>query len=737
MMVKRELCIKKLFFILLILPFSFDAAWAQDELKVISGESSNTRWLHYSDASNSLYNYLSNQAYDLLRQRSTEVFNLQTRSDWERRQSEIRETLQEIVGPFPEKTSLNAQVIRRIKKEDFKVEHIIYESQPGFHVTASLFIPDMVNNAPAILYMSGHSLEGYRTSTYQHVILNLVKKGFIVFAIDPVGQGERLEYLDTQTGTPMISSTREHSYTGVQTLITGSSQAKYMIWDGIRAVDYLLTRPEVDPERIGITGRSGGGTQTAFIAALDERIHAAAPEAFITNYSRLLQSIGPQDAEQNLFHGISKRLDHPDYLVVRAPKPTLLIATTEDFFSIQGARESASEVTAIFDAYEESDHFQMAEDSGGHQSTRKNRETMYAFFQKHLDNPGNSNDEEVIILNEDEIRVTPTGQLSTSLAGETVFSLNRKEVEERVFDLQRSRENLDRHLPYVLEAARDLSGFQPPADIGKPVFTGRIQRDGYVIEKYFVGGEGDYIIPFLLMVPEESNNKAVLYLHPSGKSVEASAGGEIEWYLQQGYTILSPDLIGVGEMGPGVISNYMTSIKDFDPVSFDVWSASVLIGRSITGIRAGDVVRLSHLLLDEFNQQEIYGVARRDMAPVMLHATAFNPSISRVALIEPYSSYRSIVMNRFYDPGFHLSTVAGALSAYDLPDLAASLAPRKLLVAGVTDGAGDLISPDDLNIDIDFIQKVYEDRGAGDALIVTAGQVQMDNLYSLLLDWMN
>src|SRR5690625_1068788 len=432
-----------------------EAEAQQDELKVISGESSNTRWLHYSDASNSLYNHLSNQAYDLLHQRSVEVSSLETRSDWEGRQSEIRETLQGIIGPFPDKTTSNVRVIRKINKDYFKVALIIYESQPGFHVTASLFIPNTVNNAPTILYMSGHSLEGYRTSTYQHVILNLVKKGFIVFAVDPVGQGERLEYLDPQTGTPMISSTREHSYTGVQTFIAGSSQAKYMIWDGIRAVDYLLTRSEVDPERIGITGRSGGGTQTAYIAALDERIHAAAPEAFITNYSRLLQSIGPQDAEQNLFHGINKKIDHPDYLAVRAPKPTLLIATTEDFFSIQGARESASEVAAMYDAYDERDHFQMVEDSGGHQSTKNNREAMYAFFQEYLDNPGNSNDEEVTMLNEDEIRVTPTGQLSTSLTGATVFSLNRKEAEERIFDLQQSRENLERHLPDALEAARE------------------------------------------------------------------------------------------------------------------------------------------------------------------------------------------------------------------------------------------------------------------------------------------
>ena len=258
-----------------------------------------------------------------------------------------------------------------------------------------------------------------------------------------------------------------------------------------------------------------------------------------------------------------------------------------------------------------------------------------------------------------------------------------------------------------------------------------------MIEKYFVDGEGDYIIPFLLMVPEESNNRSVLYLHPNGKSAEALAGGEIEWYLQQGYSVLSPDLIGVGEMGPGDISNYLTSIKDFDPVSFDVWSASVMIGRSITGIRAGDVVRLSHLLTREFEQDEVFGVARREMAPVLLHAAAFEPSLSRVALIEPYSSYRSIVMNRFYDPGFHLSTVAGALNAYDLPDLAASLAPRKLMIAGVTNGAGEIVSSEDLSIDIDFIERAYQSRDASESLIITAGQVQTDNLYSLLLNWMD
>lgn len=282
---------------------------AQESLDVISGESSNNNWLYFSDAPNSLYHHLSGQAYNFLDQRSEKIDNIQTLNEWQQRQETIRNTLLDLAGPFPDKTPLNAEIIRTIEKDDYKVEHILYESQPGFYVTSSLFIPaGLVGEpAPAVLYVSGHTAEAYRSSTYQHVILNLVKKGFIVFAIDPVGQGERLEYYDPESGKSMIGGpTSEHGHPGAQAFITGSSQARYMIWDGIRAVDYLIERKEVDPDRIGITGRSGGGTQTAYIAAFDERIYAAAPENYITNFRRLHQTIGPQDSEQNFFHGIER-----------------------------------------------------------------------------------------------------------------------------------------------------------------------------------------------------------------------------------------------------------------------------------------------------------------------------------------------------------------------------------------------------------------------------------------------
>ena len=145
----------------------------------------------------------------------------------------------------------------------------------------------------------------------------LVKKNFIVFAFDPVGQGERLEYNigDEEASSSSRSPAGGHSYSGVQGYITGNTQARIMIWDGIRAVDYLLTRDEVDPERIGITGRSGGGTQSSYIAAFDDRIYAAAPESYITNFTRLLQSIGPQDAEQVFSGGVANGIDHIEGLL--------------------------------------------------------------------------------------------------------------------------------------------------------------------------------------------------------------------------------------------------------------------------------------------------------------------------------------------------------------------------------------------------------------------------------------
>lgn len=694
---------------------------AQPEFDGIRGT---RNWIGLSDAPNAFYHYIEGQADDYLKKRADKIAGLHSLTDWQQRQKWIHATLMDIVGPFPAKTPLNATVTKVINKDNYRVEDIIFESRPGYYVTSSLFIPGKLkkgDKAPAIIYCSGHTYSGYSSPLYQHVILNLVQKGFIVFAFDPIGQGERLQYYDAKTGKSRFKwPSYEHSYPGAQLFITGSSLARYFIWDGIRAIDYLVTRKEVDPGRIGIAGRSGGGTQSAYIAAFDDRIKAAAPGNYITNFRRLFQAMGPQDAEQDFTHGIERGIDMADLLLVRAPKPALMVTTSVDMFPIQGSLETAKEVSRIYKAYGKGDNFGMATDDAAHASTKKNREAMYAFFERYLNNPGDASDVEIQPLSEQELHSTRTGQLLTSLKGETVFSLNKKDAEKRMEKLDADRKKGPAYLSNVLSSAKKLSGYEPPKEVNAPMFVGRIQRDGYVIEKYLLKGEGNYMFPYLLLKPKTPAHKALIYLNPSGKSADADAGGDMEWFAKNGFMVLAPDMIGTGEMGPGAFKGD----SYIDSVSYNLWFATILIKRSIVGIQAADVARLTMVLKKNNDIREIYGLAKKQMGPVLLHAAAFNKDIRNVALIEPYASYRSIVMNRDYNPDFLHSVVPGSIGIYDLPDLAANIAPGKLLIAGVTDGNGDTGDTSAIGRDLSVIKEAYQHYAPGKLQIVPAGTVK-------------
>jgi cephalosporin-C deacetylase-like acetyl esterase len=708
---------------------------AQNTLEVFKTTSGNSPvWKEFKDAPYYLYGHLSQEAYNLLDQRENLVKAIQTPEEWKNRQEEIRKKLIKSVGPFPEKTPLNHRITGTIQKEDHKIEHIIYESMPGYFVTASLFVPSGLGKkkAPAILYCSGHTDNGYRSSVYQFVILNLVKKGFIVFAFDPIGQGERIQYYDQITKKSKVGApTREHSYPGTQMFLNGSSAAKYFIWDGIRAIDYLVSRKEVDSSRIGITGRSGGGTQSAYIAALDDRIYAAAPECWITKYRRLIQSIGTQDAEQNLPRLIYEGLDKPDYLIVRAPKPAMMITTTNDFFNIQGAMEAEKEISHIYNAYEKPGNFSRVEDFGIHTNTKKNREAMYAFFQKHLNNPGNSADEEVQLLSEEELQVTTTGQISTSLGSETMYSLNKKEAEKYATRLANSRSEPEEHLSAVVKSAMRLSRYIEPGEVESSVLTGKYEMEGYSLEKCFIQGEGDYVIPFVWYIPEMPVEKVLLYLHPNGKMADSISLEEMNWFAKRGFAVLAPDLIGTGETFPAEYRGdaYMEGI------SMNVWYTAVLVNKSIAGIRAGDVSRLVGLAKKRFTLKGVYALAKGEMSPVLLHAAVFNPSIQNIALVDPLSSYISVSMCQFYKVRYIYNVVPGAIQHYDLPDLGACIAPRSLLMVNITDGAGEMLDHIELQNEVSVIRKAYKMENAENGLDIRQG-ISGREIRDAYLKWM-
>lgn len=706
---------------------------AQEEADVFyEGKNNQIIWYGYSDLENSLYQHLKDQAFIALEKRRQKVDSQNSKEDWQVYQSEIKSTLEQIVGPFPAKTPLNAIVTSIIDRNNFTVENILFESRPGFYVTSSMFIPDnSEKKKPVIILCSGHASGAYRSQVYQHEILNFVRKGFIVFAFDPISQGERLAYYDHETGgSKLKKSTHAHSYAGAQAFLAGNSMAAFMAWDGIRAVDYLIRRPEVDPSRIGITGRSGGGLQTALIAALDDRIYAAAPECYISNMEMVLNVIGPQDAEQNLPGFIARGLDHPDFIIARAPKPTLIVATVNDFFSIHGARKTVKEAAEVYSVYGKSGNFEMAEDMGIHASTRKNREAKYAFFQKHLKNPGTSEDLQTEMLKDEELRVTSSGQVATSLHGETVFSINFESSSGNDW-LKAIREDPVNFRDKVLEKAAVISGYRYTEEQVEAVYAGRSHWDSYPLDKYYIQGEGEYPVPFWLIEPEGSNReKVILYLHPDGKAAARENDRELRLLLSNGYTVIAPDLLGTGETGPGRYKgdSYINGI------SYNLLFGTVLLDRSIVAIRAGDINRLATWAEKFFGTDEIYCVAKGHAAPEALHAALLDHQIKRLALIGPYSSYRAIVEDEYYFSGYIHSLVPRALSAYDLPVLAALYAPGKLLVCNPVDGQGKENNYVTIAEDMDVIRKGYSSHhNSGDLLIVEG--VDDASQHSALLNW--
>src|SRR5579872_3900241 len=312
--------------------------------------------------------YLRSRADDFLDKRAREVAGLHTLDDLARRRAYLREVMVRDLGGFPDRTPLNARVTGTLDRGDYRIEKIIFESQPRFYVTANLYVPKTGQPPyPAVLYPLGHELGAKSHTAWQITLASLAKKGYVALAWDPIGQGERIQMYDEDFEDSKVrASTTEHTIQGIQCLLIGDHIARYTIWDGMRALDYLLSRPEVDSTRIACTGNSGGGTHTAYLSALDDRIKVAMPSCYITSWRRLLESLGPQDAEQCLPPWIGQGLDHGDFVLAFAPKPFLILSGIRDFFPINGARETYQEEQHVYSVMGAPDKLRQFEADNGH-----------------------------------------------------------------------------------------------------------------------------------------------------------------------------------------------------------------------------------------------------------------------------------------------------------------------------------------------------------------------------------
>ena len=684
-------------------------------------------WMRYTGIENALYHHIAGLAEKCLLERQKNIAQLVTASEWKDYLENKRDVFFSGLEGL-EKTPLNARLTGRIVRENYSVDKVVFQSLPGFHVTGCLFVPNQPEEQlPAVLVAIGHSQAAFRRDLYQQNILNLVNKGFVVFTFDPAGQGERVLYPDPETGKSLVGgSTSEHSYAGAQCLLAGYSVNEYFIWDGVRAIDYLVSRPEVDPLRIGMTGISGGGTLTAFLSAYDERILAAAPECYITGYQRLFESIGPQDAEQNFYQGLKRGSDHADLLSLRAPKATMVISATQDFFSIQGARETYAESKDVFTAFGEPENLTMVESDGTHGTSKSSREHMYRFFHEHLNNPGSSEDQKVDYFSEEELTVTPTGQVSSSYNSRSIFDLNKDRVRLiREKSIAASPGEIHQNRQLILDKVKEISGHDASRAIKSVVHTGKIAYQDYKIEKYFIQGENfDYPIPFVFIKPyTDEARPLIVYLDPAGKSGLLSNPEEIASYINKGYSILAPDLLGTGELANNSYKGD-SYIKDY---SFNIWIGANLVGQSIAGLQSSDLdILYRHIKTrKDVDLKNITVVARNEICSSYLHFAVLNSGIKKTVLVNPVISYEEILLERFYDPRYLWTAVPGAVEFYDMPVLESLLAPSELVIIDPVSAKGVVLDSKNLKDCFWLPEEVYRANNAEDScsIVLTDGAV--------------
>ena len=305
-----------------------------------------------------------------------------------RRQENIRRFVIDNLGGLPSSdTPLNPRVTGTVDGDGFRIEKIIFESRPRHYVTANLYLPvnRPAGRTAAVLFLSGHHDTAKVVAEYQIVCQILARAGLIVLSQDPVGQGERLSYFDPDTKTnPVGIGTRDHDYAGVQARFLGDTMGRYMLHDAMRGIDYLISRPEVDATKIGVTGNSGGGTQTSLVMLADPRVAAAAPATFIMNRETYQRTGQPQDAEQIWPGFTGAGFDHEDILLAMAPKPVCVLAVTSDFFPIEGTRRTVARSRRIWELSGRGAAIELVEDDSTHAYTPKLARATARFFAQHL-----------------------------------------------------------------------------------------------------------------------------------------------------------------------------------------------------------------------------------------------------------------------------------------------------------------------------------------------------------------
>jgi dienelactone hydrolase len=645
---------------------------------------------------NDLPNYLIGSVNAARAKRKSELVGLRSAAAVNERTSFVRTKVWDLIGGKLEKTALNARTTGTIDRTNYQIEKVIFESQPKFYVTAHLYLPKSGSGPfPGILAPLGHSANGKAYGSYQTVFQNLARRGFAVLTWDPPGQGERLQYIDPSTNRSRYGPTGEHDRFGLPALLIGSTTTQFEVWDAIRALDYLLSRPEIDAKRIGCCGHSGGGTQTMFLCALEPRISAA---IVVEGNSENLAGPNYQppgayaDAEQNLIGGLTIPIDRGDLLCAFAPKPLLMCYTPIDAGTtysptyVEGTAEVFDELSAVYRTSGAHDKVALFASPLPHDYDYFNRQATYQWFGRWLQG-GRPDVEEAAFEDAPEASLwcTSSGQVLTSLGGRAAFQVNLDRLRAARRDAKPNRQSIEQGLREVLA----LPATSDP--VRANVLSRKTQRN-IVIEEIEFRSEPGIRVPcwFLKASPGNARAPVVVMAQAAGKDALFENWPVIERLVRAGVSICSVDLRTCGVTRPHLPSAAPLFYGDEVNLAYSMLGLSV--GSPILGQQVWDLLKCLDYLegRDDVDNKRI-GVFASGMVclPAFL-GTALDRRVTSALLDGMLADFESVVASKDYV--LPLSAVAfGFLRRFDLPEICASIAPRPVWLANTVGPQGNTL----------------------------------------------
>ncbi len=643
--------------------------------------------------------WLDRIAQQQLDGRERAIAAIRTRADADRRQASVRAKLTALIGGLPTYSGpLNPRVTGRLQSDTHTIEKVIFESLPGFYITGNLYRPNAPGRYPAVLVPSGHTQEGKPET--QIVAANLAAKGFVAFAYDPIGQGEREQTYLPHLGRALSGGGgNEHLELGARSILIGQSVARYFIFDAKRAVDYLVSRDDVDPDRIGVTGCSGGGAIATYAGIFEPRVKAAAPGCFINSFRTLFT--GPTaDSEMSFPAFLANGLDMADFFEVAAPLPWLMMATTEDYFSPDGARTVYTEAHRWYELYGAGDRIRFFVGTGPHGTPQDSREEIYRWMIRWLgDGKGDPRDQPVKLYTNLELQVTGSGSVDGEPGSRKLYQIIADEFAAR-------REK--RGLPELHAELRRLGvpskGPAPPSTT-----TSKAEEAGFHIEEIRFESDPGVTVSARLYLPRVAGRRPAVVMFEDKRL-------PVPLYVQrsQSTTAIAEAMARSGQVVMEVDTRDSPAANDGRPFLGN-WLTNEradLVGRNLAAMRAHDLLVAVDVLSarQDVDTSSIRGYARGVKGVWLLLAAAVDPRLGKIWLDRmPWSIAAALqgpLTNHLFD-----ATIPGFALHWDFQDLVAAIGERRVLWTDPTNWMNRVVPLG--------ARYRYRTVGEGDAAVIT------------------